>query len=615
MFHRLRWFLLGPPLPTQQEHLERLSNPKALAVFSPDALSSIAYANQEIYLGLIVAGSAALALSFPISLAIVGLLIILSLSYFQTIQGYPTGGGSYIVARENLGTGFGLVAAAALLLDYLLTAAVSLSAAVAAISSAFPVLWNYRVLLALLFLILITLINLRGVRETGNLISVPVYGFILSYFALLAFGFFQIIRGDLVAVERSIIPAAQPLSLFLILHTFSTGCTALTGIEAISNGIPAFRPPEARNAGKTLIVMAVIMGGLFLGSIGLTQFLGVTAVPQETILSALARQVFGNGILHLIIQITTMGILVVAANTSFAGFPRVASILAKDRFLPRQFLALGDRLVFSNGILFLALACGFLIIIFNADSHRLVPLFAVGAFLAFLLSQTGMVFHWKRTREPGWQVKLFLNLIGAVLTGITLLVVGITKFLDGAWISILLIALLFFVFGKIRTHYEEVARQLSLQKQRPLPANANPNETLRIIIPVSGVHNGVVEAVRNAQSITSNICAVYVELEPGAGEKLAQKWQEWFPNITLEMVPSPYRSIVGPFLDYLDEKDREQHDGQLAAVLIPEFIPAKWWQSFLHNQTAWSIKLALLYRRRRLGFQRMIIDVPIHLQQ
>jgi amino acid transporter len=611
MMHRLRWLLLGSPLPTQQEHQERLDNPRALAVFSPDALSSIAYSNQEIFLGLVVAGSAALVFSFPISLAIVGLLVILSLSYYQTIQGYPAGGGSYIVARENLGTFFGLLAAAALLLDYLLAAAVSLSAAVAAIASVFPVLWEYRVLIALFLLLVITLINLRGIQETGNVISIPVYGFIISYLLMLVFGFIQIFRGELVAVPYEGIPALEPLSLFLILHAFSTGCTALTGIEAISNGVPAFHPPEAKNAGKTLIVMAIIMGCLFLGSIGLTQYLGVTPNSQETILSALARQIFGNGALHLIIQIATMGILVVAANTSFAGFPRVASILARDRFLPRQFLALGDRLVFNNGIIFLALICGFLIVVFEADTHNLVPLFAVGAFLAFFLSQTGMVVHWFKIRDKGWYFKAFLNGLGALLIFITLLVVGFTKFIEGAWITVLLILILVFVFTKIKSHYDEVSRELTLRK---LPPSLKPHSALRIVIPVSAVHSGVIEAVRYAKSLSSNLVAVYVEVEQGTGTPLANKWHEWFPDIPLEVVPSPYRSFIGPFLDQLDEIDARYHDGQLSTVLIPEFIPAKWWQGFLHNQTAWSLRLALLYRRRRMGFQRMIIDVPIHLK-
>jgi len=611
MLHRLRVLLLGSPLPTQQEQLERLDKFRALAVFSPDALSSIAYANQEIFLGLVVAGSAALTLSFPISLAIVGLLVILTLSYYQTIQGYPSGGGSYIVARENLGTFFGLLGGAALLLDYLLTAAVSLSAAVAAISSVFPALWEYRVFLALSLLALITLVNLRGVQETGTFLSVPVYGFLVSYFAMLVFGFIQVARGELAAVEYVHIPASEPLTLFLILHAFSTGCTALTGIEAISNGVPAFRPPESRNASKTLVVMGFIMAMLFLGSIGLTQYLGVTASAQETILSALAHRVFGGGWLYLLIQVTTMGILVVAANTSFAGFPRVSSILARDRFLPKQFLALGDRLVFSNGIVFLAFVCGILIILFDADTHKLVPLFAVGAFLAFLLSQTGMVVHWWKTREVSWRIKALLNGVGALLTGITLLVVGVTKFLDGAWITIFLIGVLVFVFYKIKGHYEDVARELTLQR---LPPSLKPHTALRIVIPISGVHIGVIEAVRYAMTLSSRLTAVYVELEPGTGEVIAKKWREWFPDIPLEIIPSPYRSFVGPFLDYLDELDSRHHDGQLSTVLIPEFIPAKWWHGFLHNQTAWSIRFALIYRRRRMGFQRMIIDVPFHLK-
>jgi amino acid transporter len=612
MLHRLRRWLLGSPLPTQQEHTARLDIPRALAVFSPDALSSIAYANQEIYMGLAIAGSAALAYSFPISLAIVGLLVILSLSYYQTIQGYPTGGGSYIVARENLGETFGLVAGAALLLDYLFVAAVSLSAAVAAIASVFPILWEYRVLLALILLVLITWINLRGIQDTGNLISIPVYGFLISYLGMLIIGFIRVSRGDLTAGTYPNLPAVEPLSIFLLLHAFSTGCTALTGVEAISNGVPAFRSPESKNAGKTLMIMAVIMGILFLGSIGLTQYLGVTPNAQETILSALARQIFGSGIFYLIIQISTMGILFVAANTSFADFPRVSSILAKDRFFPSQFIALGDRLVFSNGIVFLAVVCGLLIILFDADTHKLVPLFAVGAFLAFSLSQMGMVVHWLKSRERNWFIKTVLNCIGAVLTTITLLVVGYTKFIDGAWITILLIASLVFVFMKIKTHYTGVANELTLEK---MPPAVVPHGSLPIIVPISGVHSGVIEAVQYAKTISHDITAVNVEIEPGSGQQLLKKWEIWFPDIPLHIVPSPFRSTIGPFINFLDENDAQRPDGQLSAVLIPEFITAKWWHGFLHNQTAWSIRLALLYRRRRMGYQRMIIDMPIHLKR
>lgn len=610
MFHRLRWLLLGAPLPTGQEQSRRLDNIRALAVFSPDALSSIAYANQEIYLGLAIAGSAALSYSFPIALAIAGLLVILSLSYFQTIHGYPSGGGSYIVARENLGTFFGLTAGAALLLDYLLTAAVSISAAVAAITSVFPHLWEHRILLALFLLGLITILNLRGVQETGSLVAFPVYAFILTYFLLLIIGAVRILRGDLAPLDPMPILVSEPITLFLLLHAFSTGCTALTGIEAISNGVQAFRPPEARNAGKTLMVMAAIMAVLFLGTIGLTQYLNITPGPQETILSALARQAVGSRVLYLIIQASTMGILVVAANTSFAGFPRVSSILARDRFLPKQFMALGDRLVFSTGIVFLAAACGVMLLLFNAETHRLVPLFAVGAFLAFLLSQTGMVVHWWRTREKNWGLKAALNCIGAALTLVTLIVVGVTKFIDGAWISLLLIAGLVYMFYRIQGHYLEVSSELTIPES--IPSTAPPSQ--RIVIPVSGLHNGVVGAIQYARSFSNDITAVYVEIEPHSGEALQKKWNSLIPDIPLAVVPSPYRSLVGPFLEFLDKKDAGQSDGQLSTVIIPEYIPAKWWQGFLHNQSAWTLRLALLYRRRALGYQRVIIDVPVHLK-
>ncbi|MGC9025415.1 MAG: APC family permease, partial [Chloroflexia bacterium] len=404
----LRELVLGSPLPTGRLAMERLDKVRALAVFSPDALSSIAYANQEIYLGLAVAGAAGLRYSFPIALAITGLLLVLALSYFQTIHAYPGGGGSYTVARENLGAGFGLVAAAALLVDYLLTAAVSLTAGVAAMASAFPALWPYRTGLALLLLLIITLANLRGVRETGTLMAVPVYFFLASYLAMLAVGVVRALLEGPVSFASTAPPPAQPVSAFLILHTFAAGCTALTGIEAISNGVPAFRPPQSRNAGITLLVMALLMGTLFLGSIGLTQYFGVVAGPGETILSALAHRLFGSGWPYFLVQSALLLVLAIAANTSYADFPRLASILARDGYLPRQLSQLGDRLVFSNGIVLLGGLAGLLIILFGGDTHALIPLFAVGVFLAFTLSQAGMVVHWIRWRGPGWLPKAML---------------------------------------------------------------------------------------------------------------------------------------------------------------------------------------------------------------
>jgi len=611
MFNAFKDLVIGSPLPTRQLTDKRLNKIRALAAFSPDALSSIAYANQEIFLGLVVAGSAGLSLSWPIGLAITGLLLLVALSYFQTVHGYPTGGGSYIVARQNLGTLPGLIAASALTVDYLLNVAVSVTAGIAAIASAFPVLWHYRVALSLGLLFVITIINLRGLRETGTLMAIPVYLFLFTYIPMLAYGVIRAVidgPGTLVAVAP---PPTAPLTLFLLLHTFSTGCTALTGIEAISNGVPAFQPPEAKNAGRTLIVMAVLMGVLFLGSVGLTQYLAVVAGSQETILSALARRLLGSGPAYLLIQSCTMLILVVAANTSFAGFPRLAAILAGDGFLPRQLTSLGDRLVFTNGILILAVAGGALIFAFNGDTHALIPLFAIGAFLAFTLSQAGMVVHWWRERGKGWWLKSIVNGVGALATTITVVVVVVSKFIEGAWITVLVIPIIVAVFLRVRTHYREVASQLSMDG---LPPSLKPVPIPRIVVPISGVHRGIVDAINFARSISDNVTAVYVELEHGAGERVRQKLAEWWPDVNLAVVPSPYRSVIGPLLDFLDETDRLHNDGQLAALILPEFIPAKWWQSLLHNQTAWLIRAALLYRRRFSGFPRVIIDIPYHLR-
>jgi amino acid transporter len=607
----LREYVIGPPLPTQRAATERLNKFRALAAFSPDALSSLAYANQEIFLGLVVAGAAGLSLAWPIGLAITGLLIVLALSYFQTVHAYPSGGGSYTVARENLGVSAGLVAAAALMIDYILTAAVSLTAGVAAIASAFPVLWPYRIEIALLLLFILAVANLRGLRDTGTIMAVPVYVFLVVYLSMLAVGLWRALAegpGSLAAVAPT---PAVPLTTFLILHTFASGCTALTGIEAISNGVPAFRQPESRNAGITLIAMAILMGLLFAGSIGLTQYMAVVAGPEETILSALARRILGPGTLYVIVQTATLLILAVAANTSFADFPRVASILARDGHLPRQLSHLGDRLVFANGIFVLAAITALLVVGFRGDSHLLIPLFAVGAFLAFTLSQAGMVAHWIRERSGGWRVKAFLNGLGALTTGVTLVVVAVAKFADGAWIVAVVIPLMVMWFRVVHEHYEGLSKELSM---RGLPPSLKPLPPPRVILPISGVHRGVIEAVRFARSISDNVTAVYVEVNPGDADRVRKLWREWENDVALEVVPSPYRSTVGPLLDFLERTDREHNDGQLATVILPEFIPARWWHNLLHNQTATLLRLALLYQRRRYGQSRAIVDVPFRLR-
>jgi amino acid transporter len=453
MKNKIKHLLLGSPLSTEQSGEKSLNKVRALAAFSPDALSSIAYANQEIYLGLALAGAAGLVLTLPIGLTISFLLIIVAISYYQTIHGYPQGGGSYVVTRQNLGTMPSLVAGAAIMVDYLLTAAVSLTAGVEALASAFPVLWEHRVLASLCILLVITMINLRGLKEAGTIMAVPVYLFLFTYLPLLAYGALRLFidgHGDIQATAPS---AIQPLAGLLVLRAFASGCTALTGIEAISDGVPAFRPPQAENAGRTLAVMAVLMFTLFVGSVSLIQGLAVVPGPQETILSAFARRLLGSGPLYILIQASTMLILTVAANTSFADFPRVASFLAKDGFIPRQLGNLGDRLVFSNGIIILAAGTAGLIIAFQGNTHALVPLFAIGAFLAFTLSQSSMVVHWWRERGPNWQIKAAANGAGALATGTTLLVVAISKFSQGAWLTVLVIPIMVIIFLRIRAHY------------------------------------------------------------------------------------------------------------------------------------------------------------------
>ncbi len=517
-----------------------------------------------------------------------------------------------MVARTNLGNVPGLIAAAALLIDYLLTAAVSLTASIEQIASAFPVLWPYRVLLALLCLGLIAWINLRGVQESGTLMAVPVYSFLVSYLGMLIWGLVRAAIDGPGSLANAAPPPTQPLTLMLLLHAFSAGCTALTGIEAISNGVPSFHPPEAKNAGQTLMVMALLMALLFVGSIGLTQFFAITSGAEETILSALARRLLGSGPLYVLVQTSTMAILVVAANTSFAGFPRLAAILAQDGFLPRQLTNLGDRLVFQNGILLLTLATAVLIVLFGGQSHALIPLFAVGVFLAFTLSQAGMVVHWWRVRGRGWWFKAAINGIGALATATVVLIVGISKFLEGAWLTLLLIPLLVFFFFKVHAHYQTIRAQLSMRGIGQLERiSGRP----RVVVPISGVHLGIANAINFACSISDQVTALYIELAPGASEHIREEWQKRWPDVPLEIVSSPYRSIIGPLLDFLDEIDRRYDDDRLTAVVLPEFIPARWWHGLLHNQTAWAIKTALLYRRRKCGYTRVIIDVPYHLQK
>jgi amino acid transporter len=609
----IRELIIGSPLPSTEMAEKRLDNIRALAALSPGALASVAYANQEIYLGLIAAGAAGLAYSWPVACVIAGLLALLSLSYVQTIQAYPAGGGSYAVAYENLGRLVGLVSAAGLLIDYILNVAVSLTAGVEALASAFPLLWPYRAVLALFLLAVITLINLRGLQETGTVMIGPVYLFVASYLGMIGFGIVAALADGPAPPSPADLPSTlAPLTVFLVLRTFASGATALTGVEAISNAVPVFKPPEARHARQTMLLMALLMGVLFLGTVGATQYLGVTAGSEETILSALARRLFGSGPVYLLIQFSTLLVLIVAANTSFTGFPRVTALMASDGFLPRQLRLLGERLVYSNGIFLLSALAGLLIVIFGGDTHRLIPLFAVGAFLAYTLSQAGMVVHWLCEPGPGWRAKALLNGLGGLATGTALIVIAAGKFTHGAWIVVVLIVLFVAGFMGIREHYDEVGRELTLEESLlPIGERQPP----RIVMPVAGVHRGVVEALQYARQVSDQVEAVYVELEPGSSSAVQERWRQCGLDqvAPLAVIPSPYRSFIGPFLDYLDQVDAEADDGQLASVLIPEFVPARWWHYLLHNQTAWLLKMALLQRRHRLGKIRAIIDVPFHL--
>jgi len=589
-------FLVGTPLETSRLPEERLPKWKALAVFSSDALSSVAYATQEILIPLSLVSLAAANWSLPIAVAIACLLLVVTISYWQTIRCYPTGGSAYIVAKENLGTYPGLVTAAALLIDYLLTVSVSVAAGVEAITSAVPFLFEHRVALGCLAIACVTLINLRGVRESGTIFSIPTYMFIFSILSLLAVGTWKVYAGLLPAKAPLIHETYPSISLFLILRAFSSGCTALTGIEAISDGVPAFKKPESRNARVTMTYMAIILGVFFLGVTALTHTFAIFPTEKETIISQLSRHIFGEGFFYFVIQIATALILFLAANTSFADFPRVCSLLARDRFLPRQLASLGDRLVFSKGIIILGLLSALLIVIFQGTTHYLIPLYAVGVFLSFTLSQSGMVRYHGRMREPGWRFSMVLNGTGACVTFVVLVVLAVTKFIHGAWIVILLIPIQVAWFRATREHYRKAAAQLALSTdevdlRRPIKHV--------VVLPISGLHKGVIDAIKYAKSISNDVRAVYVELDGQATERLNAAWEKLNPGIKLVVLKSPYRSVIGPIVQYIRSVDKEEEDDMLT-VVIPEFVTARWWEGIYHNQTAFLIRAALLFEKGKI---------------
>ncbi len=605
----LRRLLIGSPLATAQLKHERLTKVKALAVFASDALSSTAYATEEILLVLILAGSGAVGLAWPIALGIATLLAIVAFSYYQTIHAYPGGGGAYIVAHDNLGQMPGLVAAAAILTDYVLTVAVSISAGVAAITSAFHALYPYRVLIGLFLIAVITILNLRGVRESGTIFAIPTYFFVTMTLGMLGVGLYRWVAAGMppAAPPRIDYPATHPLTLFIILRAFSSGCAALTGVEAIADGVPVFKPPESKNAGQTLIAMASLLITMFLGITFLSHQFGI--VPDErtheTVISQLGRTAFGSGTpLYFLFQAATMLILVLAANTAFADFPRLSYFLARDRYMPNQFALLGDRLVFSNGILALALAASTLLVVFHGETTRLIPLYAVGVFLSFTLSQSGMVARRLRQRGSYWWLKALISGFGATVTAAVLIVFIVTKFIYGAWIVILWIPLFIGFFLAVHHHYRDVAAQLSLEAFGSPP----PVRRHRVIVPIAGVHRAVIAALNYARSLSDDVTAVYVETDPNETPKIRRKWEEWGDGIPLVVLPSPYRSIVGPLVEYVDRIDDRRRRDQVVTIVLPQFVPAKWWHHLLHNQTAWLIHLAFLFRR-----EVMVTHVPFHL--
>jgi len=678
----IKRLLVGRAKRTEQAIHERLSKKTGLAVFASDALSSTAYASEEILLVLAVAVAAGqlqvLHYVVPISIVIATVLAIVATSYRQTIHAYPSGGGAYIVAKDNLGVTPGLIAAAALLVDYVLTVSVSISAGVAAITSAaqgtrFAWVNDHKVALCLFLIAFISVANLRGVRESGALFAGPTYAFVISFLFMIAYGIIHYFISPVTApVDPQNLKLAegyhvQPLSWFLLLGAFANGCVALTGTEAISNGIPAFKPPEARNAATTLTIMAALLATMFIGTSIMAYLYGVQPHETETVISQFARIIFTGpmGWFYYLIQATTALILILAANTSFADFPRLSSLLARDRFLPRQFANRGDRLVFSNGIIILAIFSSILVIAFSGDTSRLIPLYAVGVFLSFTLSQTGMIRHWLkegraeqqrretalrsnngasntpatyadalseegakldgihvsitpermaglnaedvadlRKQRSHWRKSIAINGVGALATLLVLLVLIATKFIHGAWIVVLIIPLLVLTFRKVHRHYEEVARQLTMEGI----------ETLRpirheVIVPISGIHRGVMRALEYAKSIApGHVTAVYVDLDEETTRTLRDKWMKFAEDIELVVLASPYRALTRPLLRYIDRVERE-HKDDLVTIVLPEFVPAKWWQHLLHNQSSLTLKAALLFKEGVI-----VTNVPYHLR-
>ena len=583
--------LLGRPLPSSAQQHERLTKTAAIGAFGLDALSSVAYGPDEILYVLVLAGTAGVAFDIPIAVAITLLLAIVVISYRQTIHAYPNGGGSFTVASRNLGRTAGLIAAGSLMVDYLTTVAVSVTAGVAALIAFAPAINPYRVVIDVVAIVALIIINLRGVREAGAAFILPTYVFVISLAGLLLYAAFRVATGNPPHQLHTIPAASEGVSLFLVLRAFAGGCTAMTGVEAIANGVPAFEPPESRNAARTLTVLACLLGALFLGVALLGRSIGAVPNDQANVIAQIGQAVAPNSPLFYIVQISSAAILLLAANTSFNGFPRLAAVMSRDDYFPHQFTHRGLKLAYSNGILIIGGLAIVLVIVFGGTTHALIPLYAVGVFICFTLSQTGMVVHWLHSKERRRHMKLAVNAAGAVTTGVVAVIVASTKFLEGAWIVLVLVPLLSFSFWAIHRHYAHARRQLAVV---PKPHRVGKQ---RVIVPVNDLNAATAAAVDYALSITTadRITAVHVKVDTDdkRDATLPERWKAWAPDVELRLVTSPYRELISPVIEVIDACHRE--GDATVTVVLPDILPKAWYQVLLHNQSELAFKLALLH--------------------
>ena len=602
--------------PISKTKLEQYTLPKkfALPILSSDALSSVAYATGEIISTLAVAGAVALSMSFHVSLFIIALIVIVGISYIQTINAYPKGGGAYMVAKENLGVPMGLIAGGALLIDYVLTVAVSVSAGILAITSAIPSLIEYRVEMAVFAIIIMMWINLRGVKDTATILVWPTYAFILIIFTMLGIGLYNLITGHLHPIDYTtttnhLVAVNQALTITLILRAFSSGCSAMTGIEAIANGVSLFRPDRKRNAILTLMSLIVLLIIMFAGIGFLSYKINIHPLVGQSALSQLGRSIFGDGMTYYFLQLATCLILIIAANTSFSAFPILASILSKDGFLPAQFKNKDERLAFRNGIIILALLAIGLIFLFDADTSSLIPLYSIGVFLAFTLCQSGLLVFWykKRATVKRWYLKAAINLIGCIATFITVLIIAESKFTEGAWIVVVAIPLLVMVFYGIRRHYNTVHKSLELNFCDVIEVSQKATNNIKIVMPISSLHKGTLKAIEFAQSISHNIDMVTINMDESETQKLKADWQKLGIKQELIVIEPKIESFVYYFIKYIKCSDRSNNG--LSTVVLPKVQNRKFWHSMLHNQRVFLLKWGLKSISNK-GDTRVIIEVP-----